>query len=88
MVTRLIVDIKDPLLDFLVNFLSSVDEGLSKKMQQCLVQQKLTRNALTTHLFFSNLEENLKGIRVIIWIEFSFLCSKWTIELRGGDFIG
>ena len=35
-----------------------------------------------------NYSEYLKGIRVIIWAEFSFLCSKWTVELQGGDFIG
>ena len=53
MVTRLIVDIKDPLLDFLVNFLSSVDEGLSKKMQQCLVQTKInTERFNNTFVFF------------------------------------
>ena len=51
----------------------------------CIEFSSLRLKCDTGGYFYS---EYLKGIRVIFWEEFSFLCSKWTIELGGGDFIG
>lgn len=53
-ITDLIVDIKDSFLDFLINFLGSVDEGLWQNRCKCLMLANDSHNKIAN----SDIDEN------------------------------